>query len=136
MSRVAFHVSRYRIHDMRAFLSTAAALLLALASAAGPADRVVSLPGAPTLRSAHYAGYLASTGAKQVYYHFIESESAPASDPIVRCCCSASPRALAWHANGDVATADALVRCMRCIGDIARRWQCHGCGSVIAGDFG
>ena len=65
----------------------AAALLLATTTtqtlAAPSADAVPSLPGAPPLTSSHYSGYLAATGGKRTHYHFVQSETAPATAPVI-----------------------------------------------------
>ena len=64
--------------------ASSVALRLASVAAAPAADAVPALPGwATPLRSPHYAGYLASTGGKQLHYHLVLSESAPTVDPVV-----------------------------------------------------
>ena len=74
---------------MRSMLATLIAPLLAVVCTVGAAatvrtaDEVTSLPGLPgKLSSRHYSGFLNASGAR-MHYWMMESEHAPATDPII-----------------------------------------------------
>lgn len=46
-------------------------------------DEIVQLPGAPSLKSKHFSGFLQLSPAKFVHYYYIESERDPATDSLV-----------------------------------------------------
>lgn len=60
------------------------AAVAASAIAQSNPDQVTSLPGwTDPFRSNQYSGYLSVNGGKQIHYHFVESESNPATDNVV-----------------------------------------------------
>ena len=61
----------------------AMACLAAAAMAAPQEDLMGNLPDAPAFKTNVYSGYLTATETKKLHYAFVESESAPETDPVI-----------------------------------------------------